>query len=406
MSKLLINIKYYWNHELASQWSTIIPALLVAIIIIWLLTVYRNGGFRFQPAFAIARVTVLDSIGRMEVIILLSMGMMFVGVNVILPNTAAGNEALLSFMPMIGSKIDDYAGITDADGNNYLVPEDQAGRGWDLSVGESDISGQLSTSEDESVLSIQDDENNADSTGFQIIDGEEVPLTRAQEVLNENRERALNSLLQQGAFLFADVFVAIIGFVLAFMVLPSEINRGVTLSILPKPLTRDEYVFGKALGIWVIVSGCFFILALELWGVQAIFDIFTGKGFRPDWHFLEAVILFPFKYATLILIIMGLTLRMPEVPAGIIGVIIFAVGHFSDRIFEIASEVEIPIMGFGLKFGYWVLPHMSQVTFSILDPLSTLITNWHELWGWVWQVCVYNIILGAMLSWLFRRRSL
>jgi ABC-type transport system involved in multi-copper enzyme maturation permease subunit len=206
--------------------------------------------------------------------------------------------------------------------------------------------------------------------------------------------------------LVADVFVALIGFILAMMVLPTEMNRGVILSILPKPVSREEYVFGKAAGIWVIVSGCFVIIMLELWGIRAVINLLSGQN-PWDRHIFEAMCLFPLKYATLILLIMGMTLRMPEVPAGIIGVAFYLAGHFVDRIYEIATAPNInPIMGFGLRFAYWVLPHLSQVTFSIIDPVQTLITNWNERWGWMWQIMIYNLILLWLLSFLFRRRSL
>jgi hypothetical protein len=100
-------------------------------------------------------------------------------------------------------------------------------------------------------------------------------------------------------------------------------------------------------------------------------------------------------------------LRLPEVPAGVVGVAYFATGHFVDRIYEIAVSPAInPMLGFGLKFAYWILPHLSHATFGILDRDQTLITNWNELWGWVWQISIYNLLLLWLLSWLFRRRSL
>ena len=178
------------------------------------------------------------------------------------------------------------------------------------------------------------------------------------------------------------------------------------LSILPKPISREEYIFGKALGIWIIVAGCFLILALELFGIQAAFNFVAGKD-PVNYKLLLAMALFPFKYATLVLLVMGFTLRMPEVPAGVVGVAFFVTGHFLDRIYEIATSPGINhFMGYALRFAYWMLPHLSQVTFNILQPDASLITNWCELWGWLWQIMIYNLLLLKLLSWLFKRRSL
>ncbi len=413
MKKLIVNFQFLWERVIGPHWSIIIPALFVLMAIVWLIAVYARGKFRFLPALAIARVTVLDSIGRMEVIILLAMGMMIVGVDVILPNTAAGKTAFEKWrqsLPYLDQQLENLSGMksfTEEDDTGYLPS----------SGGTEGLRGSLSVSEGEpAVTSFVEDEGLAISTGGSETGGvvtppggtEEfvIPPGRAEEIAAQQGAATLQALLWQGAFLFADFFVALIGFILAMVVLPNEINRGVILSILPKPISREEYVFGKAMGIWIIVTGCFLVFALELFAIQSVFNLMAGRAVM-DWHFFMAIVLFPLKYATLVLIIMGLTLRMPEVPAAIIGVALFATGHFVDRIYEIATAPNLQIFfAVGLRFSYWVLPHLSQVTFSILDRDETMITNWKELWGWVWQITIYNMILLKMLSWLFRRRSL
>lgn len=372
---------------MAPHWPIIVPALLTVIAILWLLLVYNRKKFSFLPALAIARVTVLDSIGRMEVIILLAIGMMLVGVNGIIPNTLEGNNILNTWMdePYFQDKLNELSG-----GASFTLEEDFR----PVNTPEDDVLEQADTStvEVEPVINVDDPRRDI--------------ITRAEELRRETQQNTLQALIWQGAFLVADVFVALIGFVLAMMVLPGEINRGVILSILPKPITREEYIFGKALGIWIIVSGCYLILAIELFGIRAIFDFINGTN-SLDFRVLMALFLFPMKYATLVLIVMGLTLRMPEVPAGIVGAALFATGHFADRIYDIATTPDINAMiGYGMKFSYWILPHLSPVTFSILDRDASLISTQAELWGWIWQITIYNILLLKLLSWLFKRRSL
>jgi ABC-type transport system involved in multi-copper enzyme maturation permease subunit len=402
MSDLIRNGLFIWNTMLSPYWSILIPLALVLIGLIWLLAVYLRGKFRFLPALAIARVTVLDSIGRLEVVLLLGIGMLIVGVNGVIPNTMQGRSTLEDWMenPYFRERFEDLSSVPGftPEGEEILVPEGE--RNLQLSAGQTEF-GDLSVSGEEPSVT----ESGEGTEGPPSEETEGQP-SRAEEIAQHTRTIALESLIWQAAFLMADFFVALIGFVLAMVVLPNEINRGVILSILPKPLSREEYVFGKAMGIWIIVSGCFLILTMELGLIQGIFDLFAGRN-PWNWRLIMAMALFPFKYATLVLIIMGLTLRLPEVPAGIIGVAYFATGHFVDRIYEIAISPAInPILGHGLKFAYWILPHLSHATFGILDRDQTLITNWNELWGWVWQITIYNMILLWLLSWLFRRRSL
>jgi hypothetical protein len=406
MNQLIANIRFLWTMRLAPHWPTIVPLMFVLIGIVWFALVYARGRFRFLPALAIARVTVLDSIGRLEVIILLGIGMLWIGVSGILPNTMEGEKALEGWtsMPYIQERLQDMSGL-----RSFTPPEDVYFEPVEQSTYEGEEAVQPSAGAEETGLVggfTGDGDGDAEGTETEGGLEDEGEIGPAAELAGEQHQATLKALIWQGTFMMADIFVALIGFILAMMVLPNEINRGVTLSILPKPLSREEYVFGKAMGIWLIVTGCFLILSLELFAIHAVFE--TMQGRNPwDWHFLQALILFPFKYASLVLIIMGLTLRMPEVPAGIIGIAVFATSHFLDKIYEMSDAPLLNVVWkVGLKVTYWMLPHLSQVTFSILDPYGSLLNTMPEIWGWVWQISVYNMILLWLLSFLFRRRSL
>jgi len=358
--QIIIQLRLFYINVMMPNWQYIVPGIMFVAWLIWMLTMYRKGNFQWLPAWAIARVTVLDSVGRLEVIFLLLIGMLLVGVFGFVLYWPQTREILLD-SPVIKSYIEQRLG--------------------------GDVGISLSPTEIEVMLA---------------------------------------DILGMAAMFFGEFFVAIIGFVLGMFVLPNEMNRGVVFSILPKPLTKSEYVFGKFLGTWFIVTGCFLILALELYLIEFVwfathqagpFELFKmGLHFPVNVLLLRAMILFPFKYATLLLIIMGMSLRMPEAPAGIVGLAIFVSGHFSDRIYEMSRDLVLanPFMSLVFKFTYWLLPHLTEAfSLTILDVDATtlnqasmwLATDWGVVWGWVWQITVYNTILLWMLIWLFRRKS-
>jgi len=346
----------FYTSSVETNWEYIVPSAFLLGAIVWLLTVYRKGSFRWLPAWAIARVTVLDSVGRLEVIFLLIIGMLLVGV--------FGFNLFWS------------------QSRNLIL--------------------------DQTVIQTYFD-NRLGNTGF--------TLTKPEQ------ELVLADILGTAAMFFGEFFIAIIGFVLAMFVLPNEINRGVVLSILPKPLTRAEYVFGKLLGTWIIVTGCFLVISIELYIIEYFwFAIHQGysydEGFRVwfkmglhyplNMYLIRAMFLFPIKYATLVLLIMWLSLRMPEAPAGIIGLSIFIVGHFSDRIYEMSRELmhPNPLFAWVFKGCYWMLPHLTEaLSLTILDIDATNLGDSGVLWGWIWQIVVYNTILLWLLILFFRRRS-
>ena len=340
----------YWSW-CGRHWSTIIPAVFFIMAVLWIIFVYSRDKFRFLPAIAIARVTVQDSIGRLEVISLMAIGMLAVG----------GFSIILFYEPHM-----------------------------------------------ETVLQakvIQDHFAN-------IIGGTGIEMSLVDQ------KAFLCDLLGYAAMFFADIFIAIIAFILSMFLIPNEINRGVVHSILPKPITRGEYIFGKFLGTWLIVTGCFLVLSFEVYIIeliwyqmhQAPYELFDyWKHYPINKPLFTVMFFFPFKYAVLILLIMGMSLRMPEAPAGIVGLLFYIGGHSSAFIYDMSrtqAELGNVVFAFGLKYSYWVLPHLADTTVSIMDPFSAILQTWDERWGWIWQVMIYNFILLWLVSWLFRRRSL
>jgi ABC-type transport system involved in multi-copper enzyme maturation permease subunit len=343
----------YWSW-FGMRWQVIIPAIFIIAAIVWFFVVYRKDRFRFLPAWAIARVTVQDSIGRLEVISLLLIGMLLIGV--------FGLTIL-------------YPPMTD---QMLQVPTIQ--------------------------------KEFAEMTG-----------DTGMEVPDVDEKAFLCVLMGKAAMLFGDAFVALIGFILAMFLIPNEISRGVILSILPKPITRSEYLFGKFLGTWILVTGCFLVLAIELYLIQGTWfwihsaaahniSMFDWKGHYPvNWPLLKVMVFFPFKYATLILLIMMLSLRMPEAPAGIVGLFFYMAGHLSAYIYDQSrqmGEAGNRFFEIALKYAYWVVPHLADSWVTLLDHYSATLDSWDERWGWIWQITVYNALLYWLLIWLFRRRSL
>jgi hypothetical protein len=65
-----------------------------------------------------------------------------------------------------------------------------------------------------------------------------------------------------------------------------------------------------------------------------------------------------------------------------------------------------PLMSYVLKYAYWMIPHLTEsLSLTILDVDATLLNDPNVLWGWIWQISVYNAVLFWLLIWLFRRRS-
>ncbi len=212
--------------------------------------------------------------------------------------------------------------------------------------------------------------------------------------------------VQVAAFLFGEFFIALICFALGIFLLSGEIQRGVVLTVLPKPIGRGEYVLGKILGGWLIVVICFEAMCI----IALLFALpYIGSPLDNIPNIFHAMLLMPIKYAILIASITYLSLWLPEAAAGFIGLAVFVSGHFSEKILDLATDefAAVPFMSQGLKASYALIPHLTMVfSPSILDPNWTDFTSPGPAFEWAFWAVLYFAVVAALTVMSFRKRSL
>jgi len=240
------------------------------------------------------------------------------------------------------------------------------------------------------------------------VDELEISTTPQTRAFAEDaiQKGSLRLKVQVAAFLFGEFFIALICFALGIFLVTGEINRGVVLTVLPKPIGRGEYVIGKILGGWLIVVICFEAMAV----VALLFALpYRGDALDNIPNILQAMLLMPIKYAILIALITYLSLWLPEAAAGFVGLALFIAGHFSERMLDMATDefIAMPLLSHATKASYVLLPHLSEV-FSpvILDPNWTDFTSAGPMFEWSFWAVLYFAIITAAAVLSFRKRSL
>jgi len=231
------------------------------------------------------------------------------------------------------------------------------------------------------------------------------PQTRAFAD-EEIQKETLRLQVQVAAFLFGEFFVALICFAIGIFLVTSEINGGVVLTILPKPIGRGEYILGKILGGWLIVVICFEAMAL----VALLFSLpYTDAALNNIPNILHAMLLMPIKYAILISLITYLSLWLPEAAAGFIGLAFFITGHASEKILDMAFDefAAMPMLSQATKAAYVLIPDLSWVlSTSILDPNGTEFLGAGPVFKWIFSAGIYFAVVTAAAVLSFRKRSL
>jgi len=120
--------------------------------------------------------------------------------------------------------------------------------------------------------------------------------------------------------LLAYMFSVVLGVGAAFVAAPSiaaDIDSGVVLAILPRPIRRSDLVFGKWLSLVLLAAAFTFVAgAIELAVVRAI------SGYAPP-HPAVALTFLAAETVVLLTLALMLGTRLPSIAAGISAVVLF-----------------------------------------------------------------------------------
>lgn len=233
------------------------------------------------------------------------------------------------------------------------------------------------------------------------------PFPHAETVLNE----AIFTILVAYMFSFVLAVSA------AFLAAPSiggDVESGLVLAILPRPIRRGDLVLGKWLGLAGLLAA-YTILAsgLELLAIHAV------TGYSPP-HPVTAILFLVGEGVVLLTLSLLCSTRLSPITCGIVAVILFGLAWFSGIVQTLAAALNNPtlthattVVGLllptdGLWHGaaYYLEPaavialgnaETQSAPFASLSPPTTAYV--------IWAVCWIAAILGlAVLR--FSRRDL
>jgi ABC-type transport system involved in multi-copper enzyme maturation permease subunit len=195
----------------------------------------------------------------------------------------------------------------------------------------------------------------------------------------------------------------------------SEIESGVLMTVVTRPVRRAEVVLGKWLGLAALLAGyAIGVCALEFAVVR------LTSGFLPPDPFLAGFYLFA-EGALLLTLALFLSTRVPVIAAGVIGVAVFGAGWLAGVVGSLGSSLNIAALRTIGQIGRFLLPtdglwhatiyylqspsliaqHLAED--SQRDPFySAGAPSWPYL---VWVGCWFGLVLLAALV-SFERREL
>jgi ABC-2 type transport system permease protein len=217
-------------------------------------------------------------------------------------------------------------------------------------------------------------------------------------------------------FMFMFSFVlALSASAIASPSISSEVESGVLMTIVTRPIRRTEVLLGKWLGLAALLAGyAGGVCALEFGVVR------LASGFLPPNPVLASVYLFA-EGALLLTLALFLSTRVPVIAAGVIGVAVFGAGWLAGVVGTLGTTLNIAALRTIGQIGRFLLPTdgLWHAAIYYLQPPSLIAE--HVVEGGrqnpfyaqgapssaylLWVACWFLIVLTAALV-SFERREL
>jgi ABC-type transport system involved in multi-copper enzyme maturation permease subunit len=244
-----------------------------------------------------------------------------------------------------------------------------------------------------------------------------VAIARADNVDEVQIAIGVSQILILIAFMFSFVLAMTAAFVGA-PAIGGDLESGVALAILARPIRRTELMLGRWLGSAVVV-----VAYTVLSGLLAIGVAVLVSGYGPPEPFLAVGFL-----AGQALVLLTLTLALgsvlPSIAAGAIAVVGFGLGWMAGVMAGVATALGVDLLGRVAEASRWVFPSdglWRGVIYGLEPPLVLLIAADEvpelahanpfyapappPLLFVVWSIVWIGLVLG-LAAWRFERRDL
>ncbi|MBV8430647.1 MAG: ABC transporter permease subunit [Solirubrobacterales bacterium] len=217
-------------------------------------------------------------------------------------------------------------------------------------------------------------------------------------------------------FMFMFSFVlALSASAIAAPAISSEVESGVLMTIVTRPIRRTEVLLGKWLGLAALLAGyAVGVCLLEFLVVR------LASGFVPPNPVLVTVYLFA-EGALLLTLGLFLSTRVPVIAAGVIAVAVFGTGWLAGVVGTLGTNLNIPALRTVGQVGRFLLPTdgLWHAAIYYLQPASVIgenLTGGNQRnpffsqgapsWAYLlWVGCWFLIVLTAAVA-SFERREL
>lgn len=195
-----------------------------------------------------------------------------------------------------------------------------------------------------------------------------------------------------------DFFCVLIAIFTGISLIYKEIEKKTVYNILSKPVSRDEFIIGKFLGLGLTMLAALTAMAV----IFFVFVALSGGGFA--W----AILLYFFMLLIELLIIVAISLLFSSFTTPILSFIftvsLYLIGQIMWTFNEFKSLLKVPAWKIITQTLYYLLPNLAKFNIKNEVVMGTAINPWTVLFS-VLYALVYILALLALTILIFRKRE-
>ena len=197
--------------------------------------------------------------------------------------------------------------------------------------------------------------------------------------------------------------VAIFGTVIAIFIgiglVSKEIDKRTLHALLPKPITRGEFILGKYFGLCLTLAVNVCIMSAGLYAVL----FYMTRSFEPA--LLKAIYLIFFQLAIVTAVALLFSTFSSSVLSGVLTGFVYVAGHFSADLKNFETVVESGVLPKITILLYYLLPNLRN-----FDVKARVVAGEPVPWAFLGHASLYGIAYIAILliiaGLVFRSRNI
>jgi ABC-type transport system involved in multi-copper enzyme maturation permease subunit len=190
-----------------------------------------------------------------------------------------------------------------------------------------------------------------------------------------------------------------------------EVERRSIYNVLSKPVSREQFLLGKYVGLVMTLAVNLGAMCAALYGVLFFQDVTTSEAVKAGWpapamdpRLMIAVILIFGELMLVTAVALFFSTFSSPLLSALLTLALWVAGHFNADLRNFEEVLQAPAAVYLARAFYYVLPNLAPFNVKAEVVHAVPVSGWHVLLTFLYALVYISIVLLAAIA-VFRRRD-